>query len=510
MSAGSRPIDVVRPVRDANVDRPADWAAPGRALVESAANDVIPPLAELGRVHIMGISGSGMSGLARILLARGVPVSGCETRDSDTVAALRAIGADIVIGNSAEHVAHADTFVFTTAINPKHPEFVAARASGMLVLRRAAALAAGLEGRRAIGISGTHGKTTTTALLTVGAQACGLDPSFAIGGNLCDTGSNAHFGGGDLAIVEADESDGSFLLLHPVADVVTNVEADHLENHGDLEAIHRAFEQFVDRLVPGGVLVVSADDAGARRVAGYARAARRVITYGQSPEADVRLMDVRERPDGIEFTAVGLTPAPVTVRVGSVLGQHMAQNATAALTMAAELGMDIPTVLAAWRTFPGVHRRFELRGSARGVRVYDDYAHHPTEVAASLRAARAVVDRGGRLIAVFQPGTFSRTQTFATEFADAMAVADIAVVMEIFPAREEPIPGVTGRLIADQIPRPAGCVIYEPIDAAVPKRIAEIAQQGDVVVTMGIGDVYLRCPEILAALSADEPLGTAP
>ncbi len=461
-----------RPTRDASDERPEGWEAPGAALVRSAASDTVPALAELGRVHIMGIAGAGMSGLARILLARGVVVSGCEARDSTTVAGLRALGADVRIGNSADHVAECDSFVYTTAINPKHPEFVAARASGKPFLRRAAALAAALEGRRMVAIAGTHGKTTTTSMLTVAAQAAALDPSFAIGGNLYESGINAHFGSGELAIVEADESDGSFLLMHPWAAVVTNVEADHLENHGDLEGIHRAFELFVERIDPDGLLLACADDAGSRRVAEYARSiGRRVRTYGEAADAYLRVSDIIEHPDGVEFQVTGLGLSAQPVRIGALIGRHMALNASAALALAIELGLDVATVLGAWQRFQGVHRRFELRGEAAGVRVYDDYAHHPTEVAAQVRAARAAAT-DGRVIAVFQPGTYSRTQTFATEFAEAMALADIAVVMDIFPAREEPIPGVTGALIAERIALPPERVIYEPSYSAVPARIA--------------------------------------
>ncbi len=501
---------MTRPTRDADVERPDDWAAPGAALVRSAATDVVPPLADLGRVHIMGIAGAGMSGLARILIARGVPVSGCEARDSNTVAALRAVGATVHIGHSAEHLADADTFVYTTAINPKHPEFVAARESGMPVLRRAAALSAALEDRQCVSIAGTHGKTTTTSLLTVAVQACGLDPSFAIGGNLYESGLNAHLGSGSLAIVEADESDGSFLLLRSSAAVITNVEADHLENHGDLEGIYRAFEQFVDRIDHNGLLLTCADDAGARRIAEYARSrARRVRTYGEAADADVKITDVVEYPDHVEFTATGDGLGGLRVSVGSLVGRHMALNAGAALALCAELGLDLDIVLDTWREFRGVHRRFEYHGTARGVSVYDDYAHHPTEVAAELEAARAVVGEG-RLIAVFQPGTYSRTQTFAREFADAMAIADIAVVMDIFPAREEPIPGVSGALIADQISLPPDRVIYEPSFSAIPSRVAAVAEPGDVILTMGIGNVYLLCPEILAEIEATGAAGTGP
>jgi UDP-N-acetylmuramate--alanine ligase len=486
-----------RPTQDAAGGRPDGWAAPGAALVRSAATDIVPPLADLGRVHIMGIAGAGMSGLARILIERGIEVSGCEARESITVAALRALGATVYVGHSPSHLDDVDSFVYTTAISPRADEFVAARASGKPVLRRAAALAAALEDRRCVAISGTHGKTTTTSLLTVGAQACGVDPSFAIGGNLYETGKNAHLGTGELAIVEADESDGSFLLTRPAAAIVTNVEADHLENHGDLDGIFRAFEQFVDRVEHDGLLLACADDAGARRIAGYADSSgRRVLTYGESDDADVRVSDVDALADAVQFTVTSAALGSRRVRVGALIGRHMALNAAAALAMAAELGLDVDTVVAAWANFGGVHRRFEPHGEGGGVRVYDDYAHHPTEIAVSLTAARAAVADGSRLIAVFQPGTYSRTQTFAREFADAMANADIAIVMDIFPAREEPIPGVTGAMISELIPLPSDQVIFEPRYAAVPSRIAGLARPGDLVLTMGIGNVYLLCPEI--------------
>ncbi|WAX56801.1 UDP-N-acetylmuramate--L-alanine ligase [Jatrophihabitans cynanchi] len=491
-----------RTTQDASEGRPQDWAAPGAALVRSAATDVIPALADLGRVHIMGIAGAGMSGLARILIERGVPVSGCEARMSTTVDGLRALGATVHVGHSVEHLLDADTFVYTTAINPKHEEMLAARASGKPVLRRAAALAAALEDKRSVAIAGTHGKTSTTSLLTVGAQACGVDPSFAIGGNLYEGGRNAHLGTGTLAIVEADESDGSFLLTRPVAAIVTNVEADHLENHGDLEGIFRAFEQFVDRIEERGLLLACADDAGAQRIAEYARrTGRRVQTYGESPGADVLVSDILLLPDGVEFTAHDAHIGTRRVRVGALIGRHMALNAAAALAMAGELGLDLDAVTRAWAGFGGVHRRFESHGTGGGVRVYDDYAHHPTEIVASLTAARPAAGEG-RLIAVFQPGTYSRTQTFAREFADAMALADIAVVMDIFPAREEPIPGITGATITELIELPAERVVYEPRYGAVPARIAALARPGDLVLTMGIGNVYLLCDEIRDACRA--------
>jgi UDP-N-acetylmuramate--alanine ligase len=490
----------VTTVKDHAADRPEDWTAPGAALVRSAATDVVPALADLGRVHIMGIAGSGMSALARILLERGLEVSGCEARDSLTVAGLRALGATVHIGHSPAHLEDADTFIYTTAINPRHEEFVAARESGKRVLRRAAALASALEDKRCVAVAGTHGKTSATSLLVVAAQACGADPSFAIGGNLYETGKNAHLGTGPLAIVEADESDGSFLLVRPSAAVITNVEADHLENHGDLEGIFRAFEMFVDRIDLDGILLTCADDAGARRIADYARGLGRMVrTYGLADDADVRVSEIVTGADAVLFSVDGLAGGPRRVRVGSLIGAHMALNATAALMLAEHLGLDVDTAAASWAVFGGVHRRFESHGEGGGVRVYDDYAHHPTEIAASLTAAKQALAGSGRLIAVFQPGTYSRTQTFAREFADAMAVADIAVVMDVFPAREEPIPGVTGATISDLVALPAEQVIYEPRYEAVPERVAAVARPGDLVVTMGIGNVYLLCDEIREA-----------
>jgi UDP-N-acetylmuramate--alanine ligase len=489
--------------------RPADWSAPGAALVSSAATEVIPSADELGRVHIMGIAGAGMSGLARIMLARGLDVSGSEGRDSVTVNALRALGITVTIGHPLELLAETDTLVYTTAINPQHPMLAEARRRGLRVLRRASGLAAMITGSRAIAIAGTHGKTTTTSLLTVAAQACGLDPSFAIGANLYESGLNAHAGSGDLFIVEADESDGSFLLLRPELAVVTNVEADHLENHGNLEGVFHAFELFVDRILPGGLLVACADDPGAVRIAGYARERGvRVLTYGTDSTADVTVTAIAEHADSVEFSVSGPGIAQRRVRIGSLIGAHMALNASAAFAITAELGLDPALVAQAWSGFGGVHRRFEFHGEVAGVRVYDDYAHHPTEVRAELLAARATLADGpGRLIAVFQPGTYSRTQTFASEFGEAMAVADIAVVMDIFPAREEPIPGVSGQLIADRIPLPAERVIYEPSWGATAARVAAAARPGDVVVTMGIGDVHLVCAEILTELALRSGIG---
>ena len=486
----------------ASYDRPAGWAAPGAALVSSAATELIPVASELGRVHIMGIAGAGMSSLARIMLARGIPVTGCENRESGTVQQLRNLGARIWIGHSLEHLESCDTLVYSTAIDPAHFELVAARKRGLRVLRRASALAAMITGSRCLAVAGTHGKTTTTSLLITAAAAADLDPSFAIGANLAGSGVNGYAGAGELFIVEGDESDGSFLLLWPELAIVTNVEADHLENHGDLEGVFRAFEQFVDRIVPGGLLVICTDDPGARRLAGYARGRDvRVLGYGTGPEAHIRVTDIVELPDAVEFTVHGAGKTPIEIRLRSLIGRHMALNASAALAVAIELGIDPRLVAGSWHDFAGVQRRFEFRGASGGVRVYDDYAHHPTEVRVQLAAARGVLAGPGRLIGVFQPGTYSRTQTFAKEFGQAMELADIAVVMDVFPSREKPLPGVSGELIAREVGLPPARVLYEPDWHAVAGRVAEVARAGDVVLTMGIGDVHLLCADILTELA---------
>jgi UDP-N-acetylmuramate--alanine ligase len=502
-----QPLDAAhRP--QSSFERPAGWAPPGAALVASAATERIPDPAELGRVHIIGIAGSGMSALARIMLARGFEVSGCEGKPSDAVGELRSLGAEISIGHSAEHLEGIDTVIYSTAIPAGHVERRAAAERGIAQVRRAGALGAMIAGHRTIAVAGTHGKTTTSSLLVVAAMRAGLDPSFAIGANLHEPHTNGHVGGGPDFIVEADESDGSLLLLHSDIAVLTNVEADHLENHGDLEGVFRVFEQFVDRMNDGALLVYCADDPGARRIAEHARSRHlRLRSYGRGETADVRVTEVIAGARSVEFSVAGLSPDRQSFTLNSLVGSHMALNATAALIVLDELGVPTTGTASAWRRFGGVDRRFELRGTAGGVRVYDDYAHHPTEVRVQLQAAQSLLDadargsgRRGRLIAIFQPGTYSRTQTFAQEFGEAMAVADIAVVMDIYAVREEPLPGVTGELISDRVPLPPERVVYEPDWAATPGRIAELARDGDLVLTMGIGDVHLLCPLILAQI----------
>jgi UDP-N-acetylmuramate--alanine ligase len=453
-------------------------------------------------VHFIGIGGAGMSGIARIMLSRGVPVSGSDARESPAATALRDLGATVHIGHSAGNVGPAvGTVVFSTAIRETNPELVEARRRGLRVLHRAAALAGLMAGRRRVAVAGTHGKTSTTSMLTVAAQACGADPAYAIGGDLAGSGSNAHDGRGELFIAEADESDGSFLLLSPDVAVVTNVEADHLDQHGTAEAVAAAFERFAERIAPDGVLVTCADDPGARRLAAAAgRLPRRVRTYGESASADLRLAEMALSPTGSGYLAV-LDGTPVgRVRI-AVAGRHMALNSAAALLAGLELGLPGDRLVSGLAAYRGVRRRFELKGIAAGVRVYDDYAHHPTEVAAQLRAARMVAG-DGRLVVGFQPHLFSRTAAFAAAFGAALGLADEVVVLDVYPAREDPVAGVTGKLVADAVPLPADRVRFEPVRSAVAGELAGRARPGDVVITMGAGDVTAIGPAVLDLLAA--------
>jgi UDP-N-acetylmuramate--alanine ligase len=457
------------------------------------------PAERLGRVHFVGIGGAGMSGIARILLARGLPVSGSDAKDSRALAALRAVGATVHIGHAPGHVGDADTVVVSSAIRETNPELVEARRRGLRVLPRAAALASVMAGRRAVAIAGTHGKTTTTSLLTVALQHCGADPSFAIGGQLNESGANAHNGSGEIFVAEADESDGSFLLYAPHASVVTNVEADHLDHYGSAEAVDEAFVRFAARIAPGGFLVACADDPGARRLADTARARGvDVRTYGVAPTADVRIEDLQVLGGGSEFAAVvdGRPPCRVELRIP---GRHNALNATAALTAGLGLGFDCEQLAEGLGAFTGTRRRFENKGTAAGIRVFDDYAHHPTEIEATLRAAREVAG-AGRVVVAFQPHRYSRTAAFREEFGKALGLADAVVVMEVYSAGEDPIPGATGASIAAAVPLPAGSVLYAPSWSAVAGKLAGLARPGDLVMTLGAGDVTMIGPELLELL----------
>ncbi|AOW92835.1 UDP-N-acetylmuramate--L-alanine ligase [Rhodococcus sp. WMMA185] len=492
----------------------------------------LPP--DLERVHMVGIGGAGMSGIARILLARGGQVSGSDAKESRGVLALRARGAEIRIGHDAgalDILPGGPTAVVTThgAIPKDNPELVEAGRRGIPVILRPTVLASLMRGHRTVLVSGTHGKTSTTSMVVVALQHCVFDPSFAVGGELNEAGTNAHHGSGDVFVAEADESDGSLLQYDPDVVVVTNIEADHLDHFGTPEAYTQVFDDFAARLSPGGLLVACLDDPGsaalARRVAAKQLPGVRVLGYGSAEVADgafdpvdgvevgARLLGFEPRDVGgvLQFQLAG-EQASRTVRMG-VPGRHMALNALAAVLAAREAGADVDEILEGIAGFGGVHRRFQFTGREHGVRVFDDYAHHPTEVRAVLGAAADLVlqpqeaDRGesedqvrrGKVIVVFQPHLYSRTATFAGEFGKALDLADEVVVLDVYGAREEPLPGVSGALVAQAVSKP---VHYQPDLSQVPRQVAALASPGDVVITMGAGDVTMLGNQILDALRA--------
>lgn len=467
----------------------------------------LPP--ELQRVHMVGIGGAGMSGIARILLDRGGQVSGSDAKESRAVRALRARGALIRIGHDAsalDLVAGGAAAVITThaAIPKTNPELVEAQRRGIPVLLRPAALAALMADRTTLMVTGTHGKTTTTSMLIVALQHCGLDPSFAAGGDLGEAGTNAHHGSGRHFVAEADESDGSLREYAPDVVVVTNIESDHLDFFGSPAAYTAEFDSFVSRIAPGGALVVCTDDPGAAALADRSVALGcRVLAYGCAQRGSGGLAGTlvgwqHDATGSVAHVELAGQPRPLTMRV-AVPGRHMALNALGALLAAVEIGARIEPVLDALAGFDGVRRRFELVGTVASVRVYDDYAHHPTEVAATLTAVRGVLDHGGRgrCLVVFQPHLYSRTEAFAAEFASALDAADEVFVLDVYGAREQPLPGVSGASVAEHV---GVLVHYIPDFAAVAGAVAAAVGPGDVVITMGAGDVTLLGPEIVSAL----------
>ncbi|MEV6834798.1 UDP-N-acetylmuramate--L-alanine ligase [Streptomyces sp. NPDC051133] len=454
----------------------------------------------MDRPHFIGIGGAGMSGIAKILAQRGAKVAGSDAKDSATAEALRALGATVHIGHAAAHLADdASCVVVSSAIRKDNPELARAAELGIPVVHRSDALAALMEGLRPIAVAGTHGKTTTTSMLAVSLGALGLKPSYAIGGDLDAPGSNALHGEGEIFVAEADESDRSFHKYAPDVAIVLNVELDHHANYASMDEIYESFETFVGRVTEGGTLVVSADQEGAReltrRVAGRAV---RVVTYGEAQDADVRVLSVV--PQGLRSEVTVLLDGGELTFTVSVPGRHYALNAVAALTAGAALGVPAAELAPAIAAYTGVKRRLQLKGEAAGVQVIDSYAHHPTEMTADLEAMRAAAG-DARILVVFQPHLFSRTQELGKEMGQALALADASVVLDIYPAREDPVPGVTSELIIDAA-RAAGADVTAVHDKAeIPSVIAGMAKPGDLVLTMGAGDVTDLGPLILDRLS---------
>ncbi|MFE7619547.1 UDP-N-acetylmuramate--L-alanine ligase [Streptomyces sp. NPDC057496] len=458
--------------------------------------------AAMERPHFIGIGGAGMSGIAKILAQRGAKVAGSDAKESGTAEALRALGATVHIGHAAGNLADdASCVVVSSAIRPDNPELVRAAELSVPVVHRSDALASLMGGLRAIAVAGTHGKTTTTSMLAVALTELNLDPSYAIGGDLAGPGTNATHGEGEIFVAEADESDRSFQKYDPEVAIVLNVELDHHANYASMDEIYESFEAFTDKIVPGGTLVISADQPGAVELTARVRdrAGANVVTYGEADSADVRVH--RITPRGLTSEVTVLLGGKYLTFTVSVPGRHYALNAVAALAAGVALGIPAHNLASALGKYTGVKRRLQLKGEAAGVQVIDSYAHHPTEMTADLEAMRGAVT-DSRILVVFQPHLFSRTQELGTEMGQALALADASVVLDIYPAREDPIPGVTSELIIDAA-RAAGADVTPLHDkTAVPGVIAGMAKPGDLVLTMGAGDVTDLGPQILDHLSS--------
>ncbi|MEK7668339.1 MAG: UDP-N-acetylmuramate--L-alanine ligase [Gemmatimonadota bacterium] len=449
-------------------------------------------------LHFMGVAGAGMSGLALLARKRGVAVTGCD-RDLGTAGGLEAVddvrrsGGEVFAGHDPEHVKGARALVVSSAIPKDHPEVERARALGIPVVRRAEALAEAVSPGLLVAVAGTHGKTTTTAMTTEALAAAGRNPTGIVGGRIASWGGNVLIGGTDLYVVEADEYDKSFLALKPEVAVINNVEADHLECYGSIGSLEEAFARFA---APARRLIVGGDDKGAVRVAQVA--GRPTYRVGLGAEAEVRITRLEQSERGSRATVVFPDIGSLDIRL-AVPGVHNVRNAAAALAVGAEVGADLEKVVRALSVFRGVGRRFDVVGEAGGVAVVDDYAHHPTEIAATLEAARQAYP-GRRLVAVFQPHLFSRTQAMAAEMGAALTGADVVVVADIYPSRESPIPGVTGRLVADAAEGTGVAVHWVPSRSELVARVRALSRPGDVVLTMGAGDVTSAGPELIARL----------
>jgi UDP-N-acetylmuramate--alanine ligase len=457
-----------------------------------------------GPVHFMGIAGAGMVSLAELLLRSGLPVTGCDLQPGPAARALSSLGCEVVQGHDPRHVDRACALVVTAAVPPEHPEILCARELGIPVLKRAQALGEWVSRGRVLAVAGTHGKTTTTAMATEILAAAGLDPTGLVGGRVLAWGSNLRFGGGTHFVVEADEFDRSFHHLRPEVAVVTSVEADHLDVFGDLEGVQEAFKIFLEGVPADGHAAVCGDDYGASRL--LPALGGRARTYGLNPGAQLRGEVIRV---GGEGTRVGVWEEgkPLGEVTLGVPGRHNVTNALGAALGARLAGVEWDAVRQGLEAFRGVGRRFQILGEVGGVVVVDDYAHHPTEIRAAVAAARSRFP-GRRIVAVFQPHLFSRTRDFAPEFGRALAGADEVWVTEIYPAREKPIAGVTGVLVA-QAALDAGApkVSFHPELTGLPADMIPGLSPGDVCLTMGAGSIEFLGADLLAALRNDRDEG---
>lgn len=455
----------------------------------------------LGRVHFIGIGGAGMSAIAAVLLARGTEVTGSDLKESRNTAYLSGLGARIFIGHRPEHVEGADLVVVSSAVPERNRELRRARELGLPVLPRAAMLARIMEEGKGIAVAGTHGKTTTTSMVAMILAQSGMDPTYVVGGELNDVGSNAHAGAGEYVVAEADESDGSFLLLKPWYAIVTNVEVDHLDFFGDPDTVREYFARFVSLVPPHGIVVLGGDDAGARTLLGVSGAAE--VTFGRGEENDYLFRDLRLFAGGSAFRVFRRGEELGEVRL-EIPGLHNVYNAMAAIALAHSLGVDFPSIAGALASFRGVRRRYQSVGEVGGVRIVDDYAHHPSEVISTLQAA--ALEREGRLVCLFQPHRYSRTAALWRDFGRAFSHADLLILTDVYAAGEDPLPGVDGKLILNAVleEEPAKQVVYVPRRSSLGEAALRFIRPGDLVLTMGAGDISLCAAEIARLLQERE------
>jgi len=452
-----------------------------------------PVPSNFGKVHFIGIGGSGMSGIARILIGMGHKVTGSDVRTSPNIVALEKLGAKIAIGHDEANLADADTVVVTSALWPTNPEYLLAKANNIPVIHRSQALAHLASQKRLVSVAGAHGKTTSTGMIITALIGMDQDPSFVNGGVINSLGASANSGEGELFVIEADESDGSFLHYNTSVALITNVDPDHLDHYGSIEAFHQVFADFANN--SRELVVINSDDFGAKEVAKLVT--KPMITFGESSVAEVKVSNIVENAH-VQFSLTYLGETHTASL--SIAGRHNALNAAGAVATLIGLGFGFEDALSEVAKFGGTERRFELHGEKRGVKVYDDFAHHPTEVAAALNGARAVVG-SGKIVTVFQPHLYSRTRLFAKEFAQALEASDEVVLLDVYAAREDPEPGVTGELIYNASSN-KDKIHYVPNWSEASNVAAKLAGAGDFIVTMGCGDVYKMVPEIIEALES--------
>jgi UDP-N-acetylmuramate--alanine ligase len=446
------------------------------------------------RVHFIGIGGAGMSGLARIALSHGVKVSGSDAKDSNVIVALTALGANVLVGHKSENVDGADLVVFSTAISENNPERLRAIELGIPIIARATALALLMSESKSIAVAGTHGKTTTSSMLTVALQATGADPSFAIGGTITASGSNAHRGTGEFFVAEADESDGSFIAYHPYGAIITNIEHDHVDYFADESAVFEVFNDFIETIASDGFLIYCNDDKGSRKL-GSTVTKIRTFTYGTSPDSDLVIDQVALLPLGSSGRAIWHGKVIGKLEL-NVPGHHNLMNAAAALATGVVLDQAPNEMIDGLATFKGAGRRFEIKGTVNGIRVIDDYGHHPTEIQVTLTAARRFAG-DGRLIVIFQPHRYSRTKAFIDNFATTLDLADEVIVLEIYAASEKPIAGISSEAIVEKMSN--GRFIPNFMEAV--ETVVKSAKPGDVIITLGAGDVSSLAPIIVEELA---------